>query len=521
MSLFLGLDSSTQSLSACVIDAEGGEFVAEEHVHFGSDLPHYGLESGFAAGTEDGEIFSNPLMWLEAVDLLFARLVTKNVPLEKVVAVSGCGQQHGSVFLNSQFESSLDQLSAGSSLVAQLGGVFSRPVSPIWMDSSTSSQCEEITQSLGGAEEVCRRSGSVAIERFTGPQIRKFAQQDPTAYRETTTIHLVSSFLASVLSGRSVAIDTGDGAGMNLMNLTNGSWDGELLTATAPDLGAKLPPVSPSATITGKVAPYFAEKYGLNTNCQVVLWSGDNPGSLVGMGAAQPGKVVISLGTSDTLFAAMPQPVTDPRGFGHVFGNPMGGFMSLICFRNGSLAREAIKEQFGLSWQDFELTGLARTEPANGQRVMLPFVADEITPRVSSSAMIPCGWEGQPSAAECVRGVLEGQFLNMKYHADWLGVETEEILLTGGASENDGIAQTAADIFGKKVRRLEISGSAALGAALRAAVAVGDSDLARLEEVFSAPTPGRDLLPRPEYTSRYQDLEKVFAEALRKHFAVQ
>ncbi len=44
----------------------------------------------------------------------------------------------------------------------------------------------------------------------------------------------------------------------------------------------------------------------------------------------------------------------DPRGFGHVFGNPGGGFMSLICFVNGSLAREAVANKFGLDWPAFD-----------------------------------------------------------------------------------------------------------------------------------------------------------------------
>ena len=71
------------------------------------------------------------------------------------------------------------------------------------------------------------------------------------------------------------------------------------------------------------------------------------------MGAATPGQVVISLGTSDTLFAAMPEPRTDPNGYGHVFGNPLGGFMSLICFKNGSLARERVRDAGGFGWDQF------------------------------------------------------------------------------------------------------------------------------------------------------------------------
>jgi xylulokinase len=45
----------------------------------------------------------------------------------------------------------------------------------------------------------------------------------------------------------------------------------------------------------------------------------------------------------------MDSPCTDPRGYGHVFGNPAGRFMSLICFKNGSLAREKIRDRFGLT----------------------------------------------------------------------------------------------------------------------------------------------------------------------------
>jgi len=498
MSLVLGLDSSTQSLSAVVINAESGTILAEVSLNFGSDFPEYNLESGFIPGGENGEVHANPLVWLDALDGVLAKLRDKNVPMGEIVAISGSGQQHGSVYLKANFESCLENLAVDSLLSEQLAPSLARETSPIWMDTSTSEECAEITATLGGADEVCRRSGSIAIERFTGPQIRKFAKSDPVAWSETATVHLVSSFLASVLAGKSVAIDTGDGAGMNLMNLSSGDWDADLVNATAENLAKKLPNLAPASTIGGTIASYFSEKYGMNENCQIVLWSGDNPCSLVGMGASQPGKIVISLGTSDTLFAAMPQPLTDPRGYGHVFGNPLGGYMSLICFRNGSLSREAVKERFQLSWDDFDVSGL---------------VEDEITPRLTSTGFTPIGWEEEPTADEFVRGILEGQFLNMKRHSDWLGVETEEILLTGGASENDGIAQIIANVFCKKVRRLAVSGSATLGAAMRAAVAMG-ANLAELEFAFSAPAEGADVEPQEDLRSCYILLEKIFADSL-------
>ena len=75
------------------------------------------------------------------------------------------------------------------------------------------------------------------IERFAGPQIRKFWEEDPDAYRGTARIHLVSSFLCSLLIGKHAPIDTGDGAGMNLLNLSAGDWDPVLLEATGGSAG--------------------------------------------------------------------------------------------------------------------------------------------------------------------------------------------------------------------------------------------------------------------------------------------
>lgn len=512
--MILGLDSSTQSFSAVIIDADAGKIVGEWSVNFGQDLPQYDQPNGYD-DQGGGVVHSNPLMWLDALDLLCERMVAGGAPLSEITAVSGSGQQHGSVYLKRGFSERLKSLSPDQSISSQLKDCLSRDSSPIWMDSSTATQCHEIASAVGGDAVVREKSGSVAIERFTGSQIRKFSQEEPEAYQETGVIHLVSSFLCSVLSGRSADIDHGDGAGMNLMNLADGDWDPELLHATAPGLATKLPPCQPSSATIAEISPYFVEKYGFNPECESVLWSGDNPCSLVGIGAARPGQVVISLGTSDTLFAAMPTARTDPDGFGHAFGNPMGGFMSLICFKNGSLAREAVKDKHGLDWDQFGLAGLAKTEPGNDGILMLPFFEPEITPRLDTNGPV-YSVDRDLTAAEETRAVLEGQFLNMKIHSAWLQVPFDTISLTGGASKNDGIAQVVADVFGCPVNRLEVPGSAALGAAMRAAVAVHGADLETLEQQFCAPEEGSTVEPNQQATARYQEALKNYQELLER-----
>ena len=443
-------------------------------------------------------------MWLEALDLLFARLATAT-DLSRVKMIAGSGQQHGSVYLDASFDQRLAELDSSLDLVAQLAPALTRTTSPIWMDTSTGAECVEITTAVGGAAEVCHRSGSNAIERFTGPQIRRFYKTDPDGYEKTTHIHLVSSFIASVIAGKSVPIDFGDGAGMNLLNLAKLGWDTELLAATAPDLGKKLLPPAPQTQIQGGVSRYFVKKYGIAETCRTALFTGDNPASLVGMGATTPGNVVISLGTSDTFFAAMLGPKTDPNGFGHVFGNPAGGFMSLICFRNGSLAREALRDQLGLDWAAFDRDALAVTRDSAGANLMLPFFGPEITPRHDFTGPVSQGsaaFESGGNPGLQVRALLEGQFLNMRLHSRWMDVKTERIRLTGGASKNDGIAQLVADIFQAPVERLDVSNSAALGAALIAAAADG-LDLETLQEIFCKAAPDSSLRPDTSLAGTY------------------
>lgn len=509
--MFLGLDSSTQSLSAVILDPASGEILASQSVNFGNDLPRYHAPSGFLPGGKDGEVHADPRMWLDALDLLFKKL-SETTCLSAIKIIAGSGQQHGSVYLGAGFDAALRGLDPGKSLVEQLSAEFARATSPIWMDTSTGTECAEITAELGGSSEVCARSGSIAIERFTGPQIRRFYKQDGEAYAATTRIHLVSSFIASVLAGKSLPIDYGDGAGMNLLNLADLAWDEGLLEATAPALGDRLLPPASCLEPQGTVSSYFTEKYGIPSSCRVCPFTGDNPASLVGMGATTPGQVVISLGTSDTFFAAMPEAKTDPQGFGHVFGNPAGGFMSLICFRNGSLAREALRDELGVDWSAYEKGALELTELSAGKNLTLPFYGAETTPRHDFGSPVT-GFIEEPTPALRIRSLLEGQFLNMKLHSAWMGVTIASIRLTGGASKNDGIAQLVADVFQAPVERLDVANSAALGAALIAATA-GGNDLQALQEKFCKPARDSLLKPNPALAGNYSTALEQFGKLL-------
>jgi xylulokinase len=437
MPLYAGFDCSTQSLSVVAIDSERRAIVYQDSRPF---------EQAFLPSSQAGVVHASPRMWADALEVMLAR-AAGNIDRASLRAISGAAQQHGSVYCGPR---PMD---------------LTRATSPIWMDSSTEQECDEIERALGGADVLAQLTGSRAFPRFTGPQIRKFWREEPDAYARTERIHLVSSFLGSVAAGRHAPIDHADGSGMNLMNIHTGEWAGAALDATAPQLRGKLPPLVASATIIGALSPELQQCTGLPA-AAIVAWSGDNPSSMVGAGLIREGDLAVSLGTSDTIFGPMRVPTVSPDGSGHVFASPTGEFMGITVFRNGSLARERVRDSFGMSWEDVS-EALRTTAAGNDGALMVPWFEPEITPAVPRPNVVRVGLDGQPPARH-VRALIEGQMMAMRRHSGWMGVEPRSIRATGGAAANREILQVMADVFAVPVQVTDNTASAALGAALRA-----------------------------------------------------
>jgi xylulokinase len=381
------------------------------------------------------------------------------------------------------------------------------------MDSSTSKECSEIREALGGKRNTIKITGSDIFERFSGPQIRKFYKENPERYSGTDKIHLVSSFMASILAGSSGPIDYADGSGMNLMNIKSKEWDPKALSATAPELEEKLPPLARSDLIVGDINSFFVRRFGFSPKCKIAIWSGDNPNSLIGLGIIEEKNAALSLGTSDTYFAYLKRLQLDYKGESHLFGAPTGDYMGLICFKNGSLARERIKYKFNLDWKRFSKI-LSKSPPGNFGKIMLPYFYAEIVPPVLKPQVFRF-WLDDSDLVGNVRAIIESQFLSMRLHSTWINEKPEVIMATGGASANKEILQTASNIFQAKILKFDITNSAALGATFRAIHASNKKINKNLSwnaiiENFLLKRPYKAITPQKEYANIYDKMLKLY-----------
>ncbi|RIA98017.1 putative carbohydrate kinase [Glomus cerebriforme] len=532
--LYIGFDLSTQQLKLTAIE-DTYKIVFEDIVHFDKELPHYGTRNGVIS---NGETVTCPtLMWVESLDILLQKLKIKEFPFGKVRMISGAGQQHGSIYWSHIAPSLLSSLDPSQPLAHQLKNAFSVQQSPTWQDSSTSEQCHQLEELIGGAEVLVNLTGSKAYERFTGNQIAKICKTNPTAFSQTSRISLVSSFLATLFLGHYAPIDISDGSGMNLLNIHTKKWEDKLLHICSCGAGRKLKeklgePEIDGLKILGNVHEYFVKRYGFNKDCKIIPFTGDNPATLLSFNI-KPGNIVISLGTSDTVLLYTSQP--SPTSESHTLCHPImpTSYFSMLCYKNGSLTREYIRDIYtkDASWKRFN--NILDTSKPIKSKIGFYFLLQEIIPfakgifRFDNNKLV----KEFDDPNHNVRAIIESQFLSMKLRINKLlrrdKEKIQKLIVVGGASKNDQIVKVLADVFGTQVWRIKSEGkggnSASMGAAVKARMAFLKQEFKNTTNLNYDEIEGNYLpvtMPKFENTKfydnmieNYQELEKLVIQS--------
>jgi len=497
MSLFIGIDSGTQSTKAVVLDLEQKKVIAEARA------PHSLIQ-----GLPSGHMEQHPQEWTAALDTVIQEVATK-IDRSRVRGIGVSGQQHGFVPLDEK------------------GGVI-RPAK-LWCDTSTVAECAVLTKKLGGDKAVLRQVGLRFLPGFTAPKILWLKKHEPANYRRLRHVLLPHDYLNFHLTGN-YFMEYGDASGTALMDVRKRRWCKAAVDAIDRNLADWLPSLSESHEAAGTLRPELAAKYGFSTDVVVSAGGGDNMMGAIGTGNVDQGVITASFGTSGTIYAASKKPVVDPNGEIAAFCSSTGLWLPLLCTMNVTTVTEHFRNLFKLDVKAFD--ALAAEAPAGaGGLLLLPYLEGERTPSVPHGSGVFLGLSGktiQPSLM--ARASLEGVTLGMNYglrRLAQLGVKAREIRVTGGGAKSPVWRQIMADIFGVSVVAMVEDEGAALGGALQAAwctarlegrskAKISDftSGIVALDEKTRC-TPDK---MRAAYYRKLQDLQDNLSQSLREVF---
>lgn len=484
MSLFIGLDSGTQSTKAVVLDLDRGRVVAEARA------PHR-LITGLPAGHME----QHPRDWVRALERVLADVAAR-IDRSRVRGIGISGQQHGFVPLDA-------------------AGAVIRPAK-LWCDTSTTEDCSLLTRKLGGPAAVIRTTGLPFLPGYTAPKILWLKRHEPANWKRLRHVLLPHDYLNFHLTGIH-HMEAGDASGTALLDVRQRTWSAAVLRAIDPALGDFLPALSSSEKPAGTLRPALARKFGFPADVLVSSGGGDNMMAAIGTGNVEPGVVTCSLGTSGTIFATSPQPVVDPRGEVAAFCSSTGVWLPLLCTMNVTLVTEKLRELCGSDHAGLE-RALRRTTPGADGLVLLPYLAGERTPNLPRATGLLSGLTTRNLTREhLLRAGVEGVTLGLGYGLDRLralGVRPTEIRLTGGGANSAAWRQVAADVFGVPIVTTLEGEAGALGGALQAAWCAdggGAAKLAALCRRVVRLDPKSRCRPRAEAHAVYRSLQAEHA----------
>jgi xylulokinase len=431
--LVLGVDSSTQSTKVELRDADDGRLVASGRAGHPATVPPRSEQ--------------DPEAWWAALRDAVAAL-----PRVEIAAVSIAAQQMGLVAVDAE-------------------GRAVRPAK-LWNDTESAPQSRRLIETLGAAGWA-RACGSVPVASFTITKLAWLREREPAAYARLARVLVPHDWLTWRLSGRFVT-DRGDASATGWWSPAENRYRDDLLALVddARDWRGALPSVLGPLDVAGEVTTVAMRDLapGL-ARALVAPGTGDNMAAALGLGLRPP-EVVVSLGTSGTVFAVSDRAVADATGNVGGFADASGRYLPLACTLNATKVTDAFARVLSLGREAFDRSALGAPPGARGV-VLVPYLDGERTPNRPDATGTLVGLRSDVGASEIARAAFEGVvcgLLDALDAFDRAGVETGgRLLLVGGGAKSPAYRRIVADLAQRQVTVPRDDELVAAGACLQAA----------------------------------------------------
>lgn len=480
MSACLGIDLGTSGVKV-VLRGTGEAILASAEAPLEVSVPVVGWSE------------QDPRAWTEALGQALDSLAASHgEALGRVSGIACSGQMLGLVLLDGE-----DQ-----------------PVRPVilWNDQRAVRECAELEDRI---PDLGRRTNGRPDPGFPAAKLLWLRRHEPAVLDRARWLLLPKDYLVLFLTGER-ATDPSDAGGTQFLDNATGRWDPELIAA-AGWRREGLPEVRASAETVGGLRAECAQRWGMPAGVPVAAGAGDNSAATLGVGAAQPGSGVLTVGTSavsclvDGAFHPGPERavLTVPHAV-------PGTWLSMGVVMNGTSALNwlssitgepagRLAEAAAACWEE----GAARVAP-----LFLPALSGIRTPDNDPRATgRMSGLRASTGTGELAYATLEGVVLQMAealQAQERVGVPVESLAAVGGGSRSRFWVRLLASALGRPLDLpAQADRAAPLGAARLAAVAGG----AEPGEALGAPAARADRVePDPGLAAFLRERRGAWAE---------
>jgi sugar (pentulose or hexulose) kinase len=357
------------------------------------------------------------------------------------------------------------------------------PVGPAytWEDSRSEDVAHAIL-SAGDEGDVYRRTGQRLDGRYLVPMAEWVRENDPARFARARMLVGAKDRLFAWLTGE-ILTDPSTASGFGCYDLASGGWAEDLLTGAdgAPAAGGlRFPTVMPGDS-TRPLREELASACGWKgATVPVALGAADSVSAALGVGAENPGDVVVVSGTSTVILAVATEAMVDDRGRYLVtpMANPGTWGLEMDLVATGS-AIAWLASILGVTAD--EVSALASSvEPGAEGLAFLPYLGGGEQGALWDPTLrgVLAGLSVDADRTHIARALADGIVLEGRRCLavfDELGLPRGSVRLTGHAAREGGTDRDLADASGRRVSRARDAGvsASAFGAARLAGASLG------------------------------------------------
>lgn len=468
----IGIDVGTTAVKAAVV-ASDGDIRA---MHSGT-YPLLRRAGGIAEQDPDD--------WLRIVTDALAKFDAEGY-LQQVEGIGLCSQVNTHVFLDEN----------------------GQPVMPaiLWQDGRASVEAAELDAQVSEEQKLAWWGSPMPIDASHAlPRMLWVSRHHPELWEKTRYVMLPKDYCVFKLTGNATTDPLSNiGLTDNNLHYIDALFD------FVPRSREKMAKMSGLTDIIGHISSNFPGAGKPLVNGTMDAWAG-----LVGAGGAKQGSVVYLSGTSEILGISSKQVHPTPGAI--VFPEFSGVRLHAAPTQNGGDAKKWFADAFELSLDDMS------KQVANSARrpqtpMFLPQLEGERAPLWEADLRAAfLGVTRQSSKTDFARAVYEGVSMAALWALETLesssGVARSSIHCSGNGFKSDAWGQIRADVIGAELKRMAVSESGILGAAMIAMVATGifnnldeaSSTIVRFDRVFT---------PNHQNTAQYGELFDLYKSAI-------